>query len=226
MRLVGYLYVLPLFFGGCSPKGDNEDTSKSSISRSDGNLGTNDQAQMPRPISDPSLPEATQALGQVFRASGHTFVLYPADTVRGCVDGRDASGGEVRVCNVCAVALTGLNVGLLLERSEFNVAFRRAISAQHAEITSADGSGVWVAATQPNRMAGFVEVPRTRSYFSRPLTTEDVRPLGMSMTGSGTICLPAPPDQLGFCVISNGAINALSSTQARDRMKEVAGSCG
>lgn len=228
-RCLGGLLTLALL--SCGPVAKPEDNS-GSANQTAAPAADAAPAQPAKPAAaaDPTPAEASSALLATLDASGTGAVVYnPVGQVSGCVSGQDAGGRIVRTCNVCAVVLTAGTRILNIERSEFNLAFRRAISKEQPDIAPIDGGGVWVAAVEPGPMAQN-RVARSSTYVSRELTDEDLGPLRMRRQGGfePTVCLPPDPGSaFGMCVIngSRPVLNALSTNEAAERMREVVGSC-
>jgi hypothetical protein len=177
-------------------------------------------------ISDPT---ATEALNAIAHSRDTAAVYQPGGPVSDCVDGRDAGGRLVRTCNVCAVVLKAGHRNIYerqleLERSIFNVSFRRAISSSQPDVAPMDdASGVWVGATPPE-----VALPRSTVLFSRALTSGDVDPLGLSISDNGTVCLPPGPGvSLGMCLLptSRPVLNVFGGSAAPQVMFNIAGRC-
>lgn len=208
---------------GRTPK-DGQDTEQI---QSDQKFADTEQKSKQTPISDPTTREAATALGRMLLAGGFSYNIYgPLGGVTGCVDGQDVTGRIVRTCNLCAVVLTASSRNLQIERSEFNILFRRAVSSQQPDIAPLDNGGVWVASTTGDR-TNRIEVPRNQIFMSRELTNDDLGPLGLERQ-PGTVCFPPEPGLVvGMCrsFSSEQVLNVLAKEDAENKMRELVGSC-
>ena len=177
-------------------------------------------------IPDPTPQEAANALVRALSRTTEFVVYGGGGPGVDCVDGRDAAGRLVRTCKACEVLLTVRYQGidrqqLIIERSQFSLAFRRAISTGQPDVAPVDDTqGVWVGAAAASPVA------RTITSAFRPLTDNVVRPLGIGIqrgfSGGDLVCLPS-----GLCVLpeSRQVIDMLASDKAASIMRDIVGGC-